>query len=50
MTELLIENFPDARIAFGLEGGYQLDDVGPTGNLGDAFAKTVGAFLDKNYQ
>lgn len=45
MTRKLLDLFPKARIAFGLEGGYQLDDVGPSGNLADAVVNTMGACI-----
>lgn len=48
MSSLLIEAFPNTTIALGLEGGYQLMDVGPSGNLADAVVETVKAFLEKS--
>lgn len=44
MTRLLRQHLSeDAKVIFGLEGGYQLKDGVPGGNLCDAVVETIKA-------
>jgi hypothetical protein len=44
MTAMLREHLDvNAKIVFGLEGGYQLRDNVPGGNLADAVLETIKA-------
>eukprot|EP00977_Amphora_coffeiformis_P012965 scaffold3314_cov162-Amphora_coffeaeformis.AAC.6 len=47
MTRKLRHHFPShTALMFGLEGGYQLNDVGATGNLPQAVVETVRAMAE----
>lgn len=42
-------NKPPPKLMLGLEGGYQLRDVGASGNLPDAVVETVRALIEQEY-
>lgn len=52
MTRQLLQHVQATKpsIVFGLEGGYQLNEAGPSGNLPDAVLSTVQALLEQEIE